>query len=133
MATIKFSPQIEKATALHLVSLGKATPEQQKLAYQFMLERIEQEKHASERPIKKTTQRDRNVMIFLMLGYMQGVGEKKSQKQICREVAETSTASFGTIEREYRKWLNQTEPAKKKDIEAYTKKMIQVTNTLFSG
>lgn len=115
--------RIEKMSALYLVSIGRATAEQQKLAYRFHLELLQQREAASKKPKKQTKEDDRNAAIYLMLRYVPSEDDMSeeelreykpmSRAQACKLFAEGHDLEFSTVKREYRRWENETTPEQK--------------------
>lgn len=128
MAVVKTGKVIEKMTAAYLVKVGKANPDQQKLAYEYFTEQIKKAGKKAPRGISKETLR--NVMIARYIQLHEADGESISDKQACRDVAEDGVLKFGTIERGFREWKAQDEKAKQADYRNVEKHFWSITSGL---
>ncbi|RAR61526.1 hypothetical protein BCL93_105127 [Onishia taeanensis] len=131
MAIVPTTPKLEKLTAVRLLKLGKATPEQQKLASQYIAELLGQLNESDDMPKRLTSERDRNVMIYRYMQLCEQSGEKVGQKQTCREFAELFNLSEGSVIREFSRWKNQPEEEKQKDVEEWSRKYEEMLSGMF--
>lgn len=133
MAIIKPSKGLEAATAAHLVSLGKATPEQQKLAYKHLIGLIKKPgemsaKKAGKKPAKKAMpENERAAMIEILLRDALTEDPKATIREICQFVLDDEnmreavlggrTIELRTIETGYQHWKSNCEYSKQLDID----------------
>lgn len=113
MAIIEATAKLERITAARLVKQGKATPEQQQLAYQWFCERIDAEREANKRPVRRESERDRNLVISAYLEYCKKNNIKMGQKEACREIAADFGANEDTVIASFSKWKNSESDQKK--------------------
>lgn len=123
----------EELTACLLLKEGKASPEQQMLAYKYFNSRMEEAWET--RPKKKALSKEtvRNVLIALRLRKAKADGEKLTQRDVCEAVAIDMHRSADTIEREFRRWKKQLAVHKQQDEQAVIgniqKMLAMVTST----
>ncbi len=108
----------EELTACLLLKEGKASPEQQMLAYKYFNSRMEEawEARPKKKKLSKTTVR--NVLIALRLRKAKADGEKLTQQDICVGVATEMHRSADTVEREFRRWKEQPTEQRQQDEQA---------------
>jgi len=117
---------IEKVTAVYLVSIGRASPEQQKLAYRTLTE---------PRPnrCKNITMRERHAhAVHAILRYMEGMGEPVSHNQTYPEVAEAWGCSKDTVRRDYEWFLLLSEEEQNRILAKVEKDILTGWGALFS-
>ena len=125
MAIIKPSKGLEAATAAHLVSLGKATPEQQKLAYKHLIGLL---KKAGKKPAKKAIPaNERAVMVELFIRAERIDNPKATIREICQHFLDDKlmselilggrTIDLRTIETGHQHWKAEGEHSTQLDID----------------
>jgi hypothetical protein len=108
MTSIKTTKMMERITAARLVQLGQATPDQQRLAYEWFCERINSEIEAAKRPANRKSELERNLLIARYLQYCEQEAITMTQKQACREIAADYGCGENTVIREFSRWKNET-------------------------
>lgn len=114
------SEKLKRLNALYLVSIGKASPEQQVIAYEVMLERIEAEKQEANRPSRQNKDLKRSLLVYMISRCYRSEGEEISQADACAFVAESRGVQVETVKRNYRKWkASRSEAEQEKEANRY--------------
>ncbi len=127
----------EELTACMLLKEGKASPEQQMRAYKYYNSRMEEAWET--RPKKKMFGKEtvRNVLIELRIRKAKADGKKLTQRDVCKGVAIEMHRSVDTIEREFRRWKEQSAEHRRQDEQAVLgniqKMLDMVTSTNFES
>lgn len=134
MAEVKPNQLMEMMTAAYLVKNGKANPEQQKLAYEWYCKRIQAERDAMERPSGVQKRLERNLLIAQYMELCEQSGEKISQMEACRQVAEDCgmQGKEKTVIREFSRWKNDTpEEEKVRQFNRSNRRLATAVKALF--
>jgi predicted nucleotide-binding protein (sugar kinase/HSP70/actin superfamily) len=131
MAQIKPTEKGRRVNAAYLVKLGKATPEQQQLAYEWFCGRVESEREANKRPLPKEREKNRNLVIAAYLKYWNQDNIKMSDHQACREIAADLGANESTVIRSFSKWKNEnTDQVKERQHQRLTTQLLKTVEEL---
>ncbi|MBQ0754229.1 MAG: hypothetical protein KBT87_02160 [Gammaproteobacteria bacterium] len=126
---------LDVATAVWLVSKGRANSEQQKLAHKHYRELIEEAKDAAKRPVKQNKMLETNLLTHQLLMYqknnqaeLKGEGEgDELVKSVYIDVGESRGISPETVKREYRKWKNSlTIEELEEQVEKYNARFLEL-------
>ena len=118
MAKVVITDAMKKATAIHLIKIGKASPEQQKLAYRAL---TEQKPH---RPKNITKDERRTFVVHSILRYMEEAGEPMSHNAVYEEVAAMEGIAKDTVRKPYEGFLRLDDGAKKRLIEKVRRSLL---------
>lgn len=102
---------LDVLTAQHLVSKGKANPEQQVIAHKYYLHKIEENK--KDIPKKQTKELSRNILVHALIKYNEKEGIQETKESIYNFVAEQHQIKPSTVKREYLRWLSTNSEAKR--------------------
>lgn len=116
MAIIVPTKALEAATALRLLKSGRATPEQQRLAFKHI---TGLPKEHAQKKITGSAETDRAVMVELMFRDALTESDEATLRDTCQFVADQCHRELSTIESGYHKWNRQDDALKKSDIQKY--------------
>lgn len=118
----KFNKGLEESVIFESLKLGIASPEQQKLAHELMLESIDDAKEEAKKPKKQNAVFDRNFNIYIMLEAVKNLSASElefNQNVFCKKEAVRCNVPHKTVLREYQKW--KSDPKKVRQAERIIK------------
>jgi|GEM_PF-1354501 hypothetical protein len=134
MAKVEATEKLERMTAAYLTKLGRATPDQQRLAYEWFCERIETVREANKRPVSRQSEDERNLIIAACLEYCQQNNIEMSQKQACREIAADLGANEETVIASFSKWKNgKTDQEKERQSQRLNTRLLDTVGELIKA
>jgi hypothetical protein len=114
---------LERMKLFHLLSKGKASPEQQIEAYKEMLKSKEEEEKRRTLPIKRNKTTQRCICLYTIIRHEERTEENFTKTECYKFIAAEFDIKEETVIREYRKWSKgkSTEELDKEVTQHYMK------------